>query len=79
MLRTLKYGYKSLTHTRWTVLRENEYSYAFSMTLADIMTEAYPNLKSDEKCETKLNTVYLKKYQSLKERIYSEKNWYEMQ
>ena len=56
------------------MLSRDNYSCASSRALADIMTEAYSDLKSGEKCEAKLNTVYLKKFKSLKERIYSGKN-----
>ena len=77
--RTLKYGYESSTHTRRTVLRGDGYSRASSMALADMMAEAYPDLKSGGKRGTEPDTVYPKKYRSLKERVYSGKNWYEMQ
>ena len=69
----------SLIHTRQTVLRKDNFSCLFSIILADMMMKAYSDLNLSEKCKTASDTVYQKKYQSLKDRIYDEKNWYEMQ
>lgn len=39
-----------------------------------MMMKAYSDLNLSEKCKTASDTVYQKKYQSLKDRIYDEKN-----
>ena len=44
------------------MLSRDDCSCALSKALADMITEAYSDLKSDEKCEAKSNTVYLTKF-----------------
>lgn len=60
-------------------MRGDRFSCSSSIALADMMAEAYPDLKPSEKRETASNAVYPRKYQSLKDRIHSGKNWNEMQ
>jgi len=76
--RTLEYGYMSRGQVRQTSADQEVFGRASSLALADLMTEAYPDMKQTRKHRAPGNE-YQKKLQSLKDRLRSGLNWHLMQ
>lgn len=76
--RTLEYGYMSRGQVRQTSTNQEVFERASSLTLTDLMTEAYSDMKQTRKHRASGNE-YQKKLQFLKDRLRSERNWHLMQ
>ena len=71
--RTLEYGYMSRGQVRQTSTNQEVFERASSLTLTDLMTEAYSDMKQTRKHRASGNE-YQKKLQFLKDRLRSERN-----